>query len=224
MARAASRRCVGLLLAAALLGWLPSCITSTLWADNRTRRPLAEARVRLPVIDPTRPGLVLVCDASGTGMVPALLGPGTTSPWVQVEPIEHAESLRTVLAGMDERRQGGVLEHLAAQETGRVRTSLRIWLGTADNLPAGWLDLPGVRQRWGLKAWIAELDLPCRVASAESPDAEWPSAGFRRFHVRRSELVDDDHATFTKILLTPVTVVLDVLIAPIELLTIGRWW
>ena len=222
MAGAACGRRMPLLLCLAAFGSLPSCITSGLWQDNRTRRRLDEVEVHTPsVVDPTQRQWNAVFDAHGTDLVAKLL-PGSTQGWVRLEPVAHAESVRTILGGGP--RQWGVIELLTEPEPGVDRLSLRLWLGVVDRLPAGWGDLPGVRRRWSYKGTIAELHVPCALATAAPPAAEWPAAGLHRLYVRRIEVLDDDHAAAVKALLTPVTVLMDVLILPVELLTIPWWW
>lgn len=220
MAGAASTRCLPLLLGAVVFASLPSCITSGLWRDSRTRQRLDEVRIHTPVVvDPTQPQFSLVLDAAKTGLVPALLAPGTTSQWVRLEPIAHAESVRAVLTAGD-RRQGVVVQYFAEPAPGLDRVELYLWLGLAGR----WDALSGVRHRWGLKAWTAELVVPCRVVNAARPAPEWPVLASDRFRVCSLEVRDDDYSTVAKVLLTPVTVLTDVLLLPFELLTISLWW
>lgn len=195
---------------------LPACVTRSLWTEGRTLREADAAAADLAVPTPApSPFAFAVPPAALTQPLAARSNAAPDAGWMVLRPVAHDASVATALA--DPRR--GPIEvriHLdAVAERDEHQVTLHI------DLPAEDPDsrLPGTTRWLGpWHRWQCWLEVGCTATFVREPPP-----GCQPIQARLV-LQERDPQTLLKVLVTPLTVALDVVLSPLELLTAPLWW
>ncbi len=195
---------------------LPACVTRSLWADGRTLREVDAAAADLAVPTPVPiPCSFAVPPAALTRPLAARANAAPNAGWMVLRPVAHDASVATALA---DPRRGAIEVRIhpdADAERGEHQVTLHIDLPADD--PD--LQLPGTHRWQGpWHRWQCWLEVGCTATFVREPPP-----GCQPIQARLV-LQERDPQTLLKVVVTPLTVALDVVLSPLQLLTIPLWW
>jgi hypothetical protein len=198
---------------------LPSCITSNLWRSRYQPSPRTVA-TRVHVRDSAEPGAndaaVAVYVRPLGATIAQLCNPPRQEPvqWLLLRPHEYADSVRTLLAtGQDLRVQ--ILRDASDGRPPVPRCRLYCLFGTTPPKDPRLRSLPGTyRSIFLLQPYRYFVD-DCDVELLDAPTTSTDASEVLL------EFLDGPNGTLECVLATPVTVALDAVLLPLELLVMA---
>ncbi|MGE3173835.1 MAG: hypothetical protein AB7O97_14510 [Planctomycetota bacterium] len=224
--------CAGWLHAAAVVMAavfvLPSCFTFGIWRGGRP----SQAREDVPITAAddegaaATPTLRLVVRVAGEvawrtrdgGRADPWTPPFANGEWLAIEPDEHAAEAVRLWREVPEACALEVLpdpHHAGPPRCWFVCSPQR---AHTNKVPDGFADLPGVHRGTGyFGAAIDVFEAECRLTPCEPPRAD-------RSRTIAVHSCGPASGTLSRLVQTPLTLVLDAALSPFELMTIAVWW
>lgn len=193
---------------------LPSCLTMAMWrSPDHAERDRFRATIAAPDADQGNAGSLqfAVHPLGEAELVRELWQPTLAADeWLVVRPLAHPDAIVRLLQEVPQR----CALHLLGEPGSGAAPRCWFHCNCNDGPPAPPLD--EFASRGLFKSY--EVNVPCTVERGKAPPAD---ASPRAFAIATCRPGD---STAARIIVTPISLAADVLLSPLELLTLPAWW